>query len=244
MAKLRLHTLLCLLLPATLCAWAQVGEPRSEWRWGVNGGVGFNRVSFSPSVTQKWFFGPTAGLTVRYTCEKYYHLLCSIQMEANFTSTGWKEDIVLADGTYSSQTAQPQTYFRRLNYIQVPILARLALGKEHRGASGYLAVGPQLGWMISETAEHSTYWQPDDRINSRNQQYGLKVKNRFDYGITGGLGLEVGTAAGSFLIEGRYYFGLANLFGASKSDAFSRSANGTIIGKITYLLPEHKKHDK
>jgi hypothetical protein len=53
----------------------------------------------------------------------------------------------------------------------------------------------------------------------------------------GGLGVEVHTRkAGSFLIEGRYYFGLADFYNSAKKDYFSRSSNATISAKITYLF--------
>jgi hypothetical protein len=42
--------------------------------------------------------------------------------------------------------------------------------------------------------------------------------------------------AGSFLIEGRYYFGLADFYNSAKKDYFSRSSNATISAKITYLF--------
>jgi len=53
----------------------------------------------------------------------------------------------------------------------------------------------------------------------------------------GGLGLEVNTRhAGHFMIEGRYYFGLSNLFKDGKKDTFARSANGAIVAKVSYLF--------
>ena len=52
-----------------------------------------------------------------------------------------------------------------------------------------------------------------------------------------GLGLEVNTRrAGHFMVEGRYYFGLSNLFHDGKSDPFGRSANGAIVAKVSYLF--------
>ena len=40
---------------------------------------------------------------------------------------------------------------------------------------------------------------------------------------------------GHFQIEGRYYYGLSSIFDDSKADRFSRSANGAIIAKVTWL---------
>ena len=60
--------------------------------------------------------------------------------------------------------------------------------------------------------------------------------NKFDYGITGGAGLELRTKAGNFLVEGRYYYALSDFYKSTKKDYFSRSAHGTIVAKITYLF--------
>lgn len=226
----------------TSVAHAQIGEYRNYWTIGASGGVAVNKVSFYPTLSQKWHMGPTIGLTARYTSEQYFRVLCSLQLELNYTKLGWKENILLADGTISSKTPNPESYTRDIHYITIPLMARLALGHEHRGAQGFLLLGPQVGYAFNETEKHSDYWNPDDRINNRNQQYNLHIKNKFDYGITGGLGMEVSSAVGRFQIEGRYYFGLANLFGASKKDPFGRSANGAIIGKIGYMLPNNKTY--
>ena len=67
-------------------------------------------------------------------------------------------------------------------------------------------------------------------------QYDLPVKHKFDYGITGGIGVELNTKAGHFLLEGRYYYGLSDVFGNSKKDVFSRSNHGAIIAKLSYLI--------
>ena len=74
------------------------------------------------------------------------------------------------------------------------------------------------------------------RPNGITEQYGKQVENTFEYGIAGGAGLELKTRIGNFIIEGRYFFGLSDMFGNSKADPFGRSANATITGKISYLI--------
>jgi len=67
--------------------------------------------------------------------------------------------------------------------------------------------------------------------------YGDKIQNKFDYGIAGGGGIEFRTKkAGSFLLEGRYYFALSDFYSTTKKDYFSRAAHGTITVKLTYLF--------
>ncbi|MCI7082988.1 MAG: PorT family protein, partial [Paraprevotella sp.] len=39
-----------------------------------------------------------------------------------------------------------------------------------------------------------------------------------------------------FLLEGRYYYALSDIFKNSKKDPFGRSANGAILIKASYLF--------
>ena len=169
------------------------------------------------------------GLTIRYTCEKYLAAICALQAEVNYTNLGWKEVIEPQYGT--------DTYNRDIHYLQVPLLARLGWGRELRGLQGYLILGPQVAFCIGSKEHYSDPWAGTPRPNNVTQQYGRDVENFFEYGITAGLGMEVSTRhAGHFLIEGRYYYGLADIFYNSKRDPFGRSANGAIIIKATYLF--------
>ena len=57
------------------------------------------------------------------------------------------------------------------------------------------------------------------------------------YGIAVGLGLEYSNRhLGHFLVEGRYYYGLGNIYGSTKRDYFARSNFGNIVVKFTYLF--------
>jgi hypothetical protein len=68
------------------------------------------------------------------------------------------------------------------------------------------------------------------------EQYGKPIDRKFDYGITAGLGLELNTNIGHFMIDGRYYFGLSDVFDNGKKDLFARSAHGTIVARISYMF--------
>lgn len=214
---------------------AQVGQYRSTLAVGVNGGCALNRVSFDPTVKKVYHQGFTGGLTMRYTSEKYFGMLCALQAEVNFTQMGWKEDIETSDDTYS----------RTVSYIQVPLLARLGFGREEKGVMGYIVLGPQVAFYVSDKEKRGGEWSEATlalRPNHVVEQYSLPIQNTFEYGITGGLGLEVNTRrAGHYMIEGRYYFGLSNIFHDGKSDPFGRSSNGAVIAKITYLFDIFKR---
>jgi hypothetical protein len=65
----------------------------------------------------------------------------------------------------------------------------------------------------------------------------MAVENKLDYGIAVGAGLEFSNRhVGHFLIEGRYYYGLGNIYGSTKRDYFGRSNFGNIVVKFTYLF--------
>ena len=113
-------------------------------------------------------------------------------------------------------------------------------GYEEKGALFYVVAGPQVGFYLSEKGHRGGLFDESTlslRPGQVIQQYDMPVKNKFEYGITAGLGIEVNTRkAGHFLLEGRYYYGLSDIFGNGKSDVFGRSANGTIIIKASYLF--------
>jgi hypothetical protein len=68
-------------------------------------------------------------------------------------------------------------------------------------------------------------------------QDSMAVENKFDYGVAVGLGMEFSNRhVGHFLVEGRYYYGLGNIYGNSKRDHFGRSNFGNIVIKFSYLF--------
>ena len=223
----------CLTMAATV--QAQVGERRDNIALGASGGVALNTIAFDPTIKQTMHVGYTAGVVARFTSEKYFKALCSLQLELNYTQLGWKENVLNAQ----SQPL-PDTYRRDLHYLQLPMLARLAWGREKRGVMGYVLAGPQIGWCLGEQTEQSAFTMNEegvpDRPNGLYAQYGMSIEKKFDYGITGGLGMEINTSVGHFCIEGRYYYGLSDIYKNSKKDVFSRSNHGTIIAKISYLI--------
>lgn len=226
----RLFTLLTIALITSSLA-AQVGELRNNLAVGFNGGYNLSSVDFSPTIKQGLQPGYTGGLTLRYTSEKYFSLICAAQLELNFAQRGWNETI--DDGTNN-------TYSRTTNYIEIPFFAHLGWGEEERGLQFFVNAGPKIGLFLNDS-EHYGFTQEDPwdtnwRPNGIIEQYGKAVENRLEYGIAGGLGMELKTGVGNFIIEGRYFFGLSDMYGNSKADPFGRSANTTITTKVTYLM--------
>jgi hypothetical protein len=209
--------------------YAQVGELRHNLAIGINGGANYNSVSFERHrVTQQGLLGPNYGLTLRYISEKYFSMICGLQVEVNYSQRGWDKKFELEDGSKDPSLG----YTHKMNYLEVPFLAHLAFGRDY-GFQVFMNLGPQIGYLLNDS--YTSLGLTESQLEA--EEYSMPIDNKFDYGIVGGLGVEVHTRkAGSFLIEGRYYFGLADFYNSAKKDYFSRSSNATISAKITYLF--------
>lgn len=221
---------------------AQIGEHRNDLAIGFNGGLNMSSVSFTPKVSQAKLNGITGGLSVRYVCEKYFSTVCSLYGEINYSQMGWKEDIVDVNDmpVINTATGLPEEYSRTVNYIQVPLMAHLAWGKEQKGFAFFVNLGPQFGIYMSESTKTNFDFSDRnaaDRVNPVCAQDTMAVENKFDYGIAAGAGIEFShPKVGHFLLEGRYYYGLGNIYGDSKRDYFGSSNFGTITVKLAYLF--------
>lgn len=212
----------------TLPAMGQLGELRNELAVGFNVGMNMSKVDFSPRIKMKNQNGMSMGITVRYMCEKYFKMMCGIQGEINYSQRGWNE--LIEDGSEN-------TYNRVMNYVEVPLLAHLAFGKDSRtkGMKFFINLGPQFAYFLSDKENMGGEWNTSMRPNGVVYQYGKAVENKFDYGIVAGGGLELSTPIGHFLVEGRYYYGLADFYNNSKKDEFGRSGHSYIGVRMTYL---------
>lgn len=237
-------TFFALLINYCCIVYSQIGEFRSDLSLGVNGGYVMSSVGFNPEIPQKMHGGITGGLTVRYSCEKYFKSICALVGEVNFTQMGWKEDILTADDmpVINKVTSLPEEFQRELTYVQIPIFARLGWGRERKGFQFFFQVGPQVGFFLNDKITSNFNYDErntSDRVGVQRDavQDTLAIKNKFDYGISGGLGLEFShPKVGHFLLEGRYYYGLGDIYGNSKRDYFGRSNNSSIVVKLTYLF--------
>lgn len=221
---------------------AQIGDHRNDLSIGLNAGLSMTNVGFVPKVTQTMLPGYTAGLSLRYVCEKYFSTICSVFAELNYTQMGWREDIrdLNSAPVFNKTTGSYEKYDHILNYIQLPALAHLAWGNETKGFNFFIEAGPQFGYFITDKV-NATFTKDnaniDDRANKTIAQVDMAVENKFDYGIAAGIGVEYSVRGlGHFLLSGRYYYGLANIYGASKSDYFAKSNHNAIQVRLSYLI--------
>ena len=64
------------------------------------------------------------------------------------------------------------TYSRTMNYVEIPLLAHLAFGKDalNRGVKFFINAGPQIGFFLSDKEEMSDNWDTSQRPNGVTEQ--------------------------------------------------------------------------
>lgn len=193
---------------------------------GVKAGMDFSRIFFSPSVKQKFTPGYNAGVMVRYVEENHFGLIG----ELNFAQRGWAENFEEASNLYN--------YSRSLDYIDLCFLAHVYFG---RRGKFFFNAGPQVGYYLGEhikanfNPEEIEHLPDFPTVNRINEQMLLPIHIKIDYGISAGIGGEFNlNKRNSIFVEGRFYFGLANIFSTKRADYFSASNQMTISASIGY----------
>ena len=211
-------------------AYSQADSFTTEWAYGINGGLTFSKVGFSssrlsvPQVLLEQFSG---GITVRYISENHF----GIQGELNYALYGWKER---TDTIYSNR------YARSIAYLELPVMTHIYFNLSKR-IRIIFNLGPQIGYYIGEKEiERDIIDLKQETDDSEQTQkpsyYDTSVQHSFGYGLKGVMGFEFRTKIGSFILDGRYYYGLSDIFNSTKSDWFQASHNQVMGVNLTYLF--------
>lgn len=196
--------------------------------FGAKAGATLSMMTFTPDVTQSFLPGYIFGATVRYTEQNHFGLIGEINIEQR----GWKEDF--------EENSDRFSYSHTLTYIQIPLLTHIYFGSPR--CKFFVNLGPEFSYLLGEKIKANFDYSdvasiPDfPRGYRTNEQLGMKITNRFDYGISGGLGVEIISRRNSFMLEGRFYYGLGNIFPSAKRDFFSASRGMSIQLTLGYMF--------
>lgn len=191
---------------------------------GGRAGISMASMSFSPSVKQSWVVGSAGAVTFRYTEEKLFGFI----VELGWVQRGWKENF----------EENPFSYRRSETYITLPFLTHIYFGSKR--LKMFINAGPSVSYMIGSSITADFDYNNVDDIadfpaNRQTEQLWAEIKNKFDYGICAGLGFEYYVKPRhSIVMEARFYYGLGNIFPASKADTFGASRNMNIEVTVGY----------
>ena len=175
----------------------------------IKGFVGDN-----PDFKEKYLIGTQFGAAVNIGVSKMF----SIQPEFFFAQQG-----AIAEGK-----GKPIKTTIKNNFINIPVLAKIAFGKED-GIKVFAAAGPYGGYWLSSKIK-----QEIDGVIQQDGEVTLNAtaNNRFDYGVAFGAGLGFPVGPGSLNLDLRYNYGLADLEKADNSEFNNRVASAS----LSYLI--------
>ncbi len=186
---------------------------------GGRAGVSLGRQDIAPAVPQKWNMATSGAITLRYSEEKLFGLVA----ELGWSQRGWKENFEEA----------PLSYSRTLTFITLPVMTHINFGSERMKC--FFNLGPEIAYLVGESISANFDYKDISSVKDwptrprQTEQLAKPIDNKFDYGITAGVGCEFYIKPGnSVTLEARYYFGLGNIFNSSKADTFSASRSTSI----------------
>ncbi len=180
---------------------------------GINLGASASKMNFNPVVEQDINIGYGGGFIFKHFSEK----TLGLQVELNFTQKGWAEKLE-ANNIYS----------RRLNYIELPCMTHVEVGKSNKRL--FLNVGPCFSLMFSDKEKISL---EDEK--GLEKHYQVKIDNKLEFGAAFGIGLTRSTSYGELQFEIRGNQGITGIFGNKSNNLFSFSQNQQVGVKIAYF---------
>ena len=175
-------------------------------KFGVKGGVNLSNLYVDDVEDENMKVGLNLGLYGKIPIGKGF----SIQPELIFSSKGAKL-------TYNNALMGKGEYRFNLNYVELPVLGVINLAKN---------LNLHAGGYVSYLAAANIKDLEDDGTISNIKDLNADNFNRFDYGLVGGLGVDVE----NFTIGARYNYGLNEIgkSGSLSGDLTKNSKNSVI----------------
>jgi hypothetical protein len=185
------------------------------------------------------FEGRRRGIALGLVTEMRFSKMFAIQAEMLYSQYGAKssgeESFEFGNMTYDI-TWEDKI---RLNYFQIPVLAKVTLGSERLGFD--IMAGPHLAYGVGKITYDYSYTErvngviEDRESGSESETWDELEANRFDFGFTGGIGISLPVGPGRLGLDARYQLGLLNLL----EDPYENEklTNRNIQIGLSYLMP-------
>lgn len=185
-------------------------ETKVNSKFGIKGGINLTNLYVDNASDENMKLAFNAGIFTKLAVAKGF----SIQPELLYSSKGSKL-------TYSNFLQGSGEYRFNLNYLELPVLAVVNLGKNFN-----IHAGPYVGYLLSANIKD---------VDNNGTINGVKELNadnfeRFDYGVAGGLGFDIE----NFSIGARYNYGL-NEIGKTNNLSGQLTKNSKNAGLSVYI---------
>ncbi len=207
--------------------YAQTKPPfQQKFYYGLKATSLGSKYDFIPSVPQAMYLGGGAGVFARFDVERG----ASIQLELNYTLSGWKEFY---------EERPDLSYTRSIHTMNMPLLTHLYLSF-HKGIRVFVNLGPIIGYNFME---RSTLQDPlEEKGKSSFTNFGKyrheeKIERKFFWGLCGGPGVSIPIGQHHRIeLEGRYTFGLGDIWGNARQDPYGLSAERRYSVSLGYCF--------
>jgi hypothetical protein len=167
-------------------------------KFGVKGGVNFSNLYVDDVADENIKVGFNLGLFAKIPVNEMF----AVQPELLYSSKGAKlkyDNFLLGEGEYRFN----------LNYLELPVLAVFTIGEHFN-----IHAGPYIGFLTSSNIKD----MDDDGTVEGIKDLDVDNFNRFDYGLSGGIGVDIH----GFSIGARYNYGLKEV-----------GESGNLTGELT-----------
>lgn len=118
----------------------------------------------------------------------------------------------------------------RYNYLQIPLLAKLKFGSD--AAVFNVFAGPHVGFGLGNITFGTEVMGEKETETQSWEDTGY---TKFDFGVTGGVGVSFPVGPGKLGIDLRYQLGLSNL--SDEDDDDEKASNRNFQAGVSYLIP-------
>ncbi len=190
---------------------------------GVKATALSSEYSFVPSVPQKLYLGFGAGVMARVDVERG----ASLQLELNYLRTGWQEKF---------EDKPDLAYHRSINTINMPFLTHLYLSS--KSIRFFVNLGPILGYVLSEdkvVKDPLLAKGKSSFTDFAQYRHHKAIERKLFWGLCGGPGISFCVGKAHRLeLEGRYTYGLGDVFSNKREDPYGQSAERRLSLSISY----------
>lgn len=197
------------------------GDALAQNLFGFNGYYTMNSIALdSMGMKRKIFAEPGYGGGIVYKHMELRNLI-GFQAEVNYDQTGFR--IEPTDSTYYKQT---------VNYITVPLLAHVDIGKH--SVKALFGIGTYFNVYLGSSKPKTNIVDIDSSIVARVHAGSY---NRLSYGLCGQAGIAICTKAGVFEILARGSIGMSKMKDLGKLSLMNYMTFRQVGVGVSYLVP-------
>ena len=184
---------------------------------GVQYGMNWNTVMFSPQIDQGTLVANRVGAVFRYVGQA--HL--GVHLEVAYDQRGWAE---IRDGLNSN-------YIREIDYLEFAAFSHISIG--NRTVRPLVLLGSYLSYPISQAETIPA----ELAVTDYRSYYQEALPERIQYGLAGGIGAEIYLGKLTLQLDGRYRSALGGIFSSSDNRfIFSNSQGFTAQASLLFCI--------